>query len=79
MVTLGVLRTTLTGLTPKAMAVLKGKYPNIRLRLRPGLTGTLLTEIEHENLDAAIVIKPHLMPLGIRFRELAQEPMCHIP
>ncbi len=74
-VTLGVLRTTLTGLTPRAMAVLKGKYPNIGLRLRPGLTGTLLTEIERGNLDAAIVTKPHLMPPGIRFRELTQEPM----
>jgi DNA-binding transcriptional LysR family regulator len=74
-VTLGVLRTTLTGLTPKAMAVLKRKYPNIGLRLRPGLTGTLLTEIERGNLDAAIVTKPHLVPPGIQFRELTQEPM----
>lgn len=74
-VSLGVLRTTLTGLTPKAMAVLKAKYPNIGLRLRPGLTGTLLTEIERGNLDAAIITKPHLMPPGIQFRELVQEPM----
>lgn len=74
-VALGVLRTTLTGLTPKAMAVLKAKYPNIGLRLRPGLTGTLLTEIERGNLDAAIITKPHLMPPGIQFRELTHEPM----
>ena len=74
-VSLGVLRTTLTGLTPKAMAVLRAKYPNIGLRLRPGLTGTLLTEIERGNLDAAIVTKPHLIPPAIQFRELAQEPM----
>lgn len=74
-VTLGVLRTTLTGLTPQAMAVLKAKYPQIGLRLRPGLTGTLLTEIERGNLDAAIVTKPHMMPPGIRFRTLTQEPM----
>ncbi|MGJ8628703.1 MAG: LysR family transcriptional regulator [Sulfitobacter sp.] len=74
-VSLGVLRTTLTGLTPKAMAVLKSKYPNIGLRLRPGLTGTLLTEIERGNLDAAVVTKPHLIPPAIRFRELTQEPM----
>jgi DNA-binding transcriptional LysR family regulator len=74
-VSLGVLRTTLTGLTPRAMAVLKAKFPNIGLRIRPGLTGTLLPEIERGNLDAAIVTKPHLMPPGIRFRELANEPM----
>ena len=74
-VNLGVLRTTLTGLTPQAMSVLKAKYPDIGLRLRPALTGTLLTEIERGNLDAAIVTKPHLIPPGIQFRELTHEPM----
>ena len=74
-VTLGVLRTTLTGLAPRAMAALKDKYPEVGLRLRPGLTSTLLTEIERGNLDAAIVTKPHLMPPGIHFRELTFEPM----
>lgn len=74
-VTLGVLRTTLTGLTPQAMAVLKAKFPNIGLRLKPGLTGTLLPEIERGNLDAALVTKPHLMPRSIQFRALTHEPM----
>ncbi len=74
-VTLGALRTTLTGLTPRAMAVLKAKFPEVGLRIRPGLTSTLLTEIERGHLDAAIVTKPHLMPVGLKFRELTQEPM----
>ncbi len=74
-VTLGALRTTLTGLTPQAMAVLKAKFPNIGLHIRPGLTGTLLADVERGNLDAAIVTKPHLMPEGVQFRELTQEPM----
>ena len=74
-VTLGALRTTLTGLTPQAMAVLKAKFPEIGLRIRPGLTGSLLTEIERGHLDAAIVTKPHLMPVGLHFRELTHEPM----
>ncbi|MFA8442028.1 LysR family transcriptional regulator [Yoonia sp.] len=74
-ITLGTLRTTLTGLTPKAMSALKSKYPEIGLHIRPGLTGDLLTETERGKLDAAIVIKPNLMPIGLTFRELAQEPM----
>lgn len=74
-ITLGVLRTTLTGLVPKAMADLKSKYPDIGLHIRPGLTATLLAEIERGNLDAAITSKPHMMPAGVVFRELAQEPM----
>lgn len=74
-ITLGVLRTTLTGLVPRAMAALKAKYPEVGLHLRPGLTATLLAEVERGNLDAAITTKPHLMPAGVIFRALAVEPM----
>lgn len=74
-ISLGVLRTTLTGLTPQAMAALKAKYPDIGLHIRPGLTATLIADIERGTLDAAIVTKPHLMPEGVVFRELAHEPM----
>ena len=74
-VTLGVLRTTLTGLAPRAMAVLKSKFPNLGLHIRPSLTATLLAEIKRGHLDAAIISKPHQMPAGVVFRELAREPM----
>lgn len=74
-VKLGALGTTLTALTPQAMAALKSKFPRIGLHIRPGLTGTLLADIERGNLDAAIITKPHLMPAGVRFRELAEETM----
>lgn len=74
-VKLGTLGTTLTGLTPQAMAVLKSTYPQLGLHIRPGLTGALLADIERGGLDAAIVTKPHLMPMGIRFHALAAEPM----
>ncbi|WP_415919598.1 LysR family transcriptional regulator [Tateyamaria sp. SN6-1] len=72
---LGVLRTTLTGLVPQAMAVLKAKYPDLGIYIQPGLTATLLAEIERGNLDAAITTRPHLMPVGVVFHELAVEPM----
>ncbi|MFK7874836.1 MAG: LysR family transcriptional regulator [Paracoccaceae bacterium] len=74
-IALGVLRTTLTGLTPQAMAALKAKYPKIGLHIRPGLTGTLLAEVERGNLDAAIITKPQMIPVGLKFQELAREPM----
>lgn len=75
LISLGVIPTTLTGLTPRAMAALKAKFPQIGLHIRPGLTGTLLAEVERGNLDAALITKPHMMPVGVLFRELAQEPM----
>ncbi|WP_299651012.1 LysR family transcriptional regulator [uncultured Tateyamaria sp.] len=72
---LGTLSTTLTGLTPQAMAVFKAQFPGVGLHIRPGLTGGLLADIERGNLDAALITKPHLMPAGILFRALTDEPM----
>lgn len=72
---LGALGTTLTGLTPRAMAILKRRFPGIGLHIRPGLTGELLADIERGTLDAAIVTKPHLLPQRIRFQRLAEEPL----
>jgi DNA-binding transcriptional LysR family regulator len=74
-VRLGALRTTLTGLTPRAMAVLKARYPEIGLHIRPGLTSTLLADVERGHVDAAIITRPHLLPVGVSFRELAEEKM----
>lgn len=74
-VTLGAIPTTLTGLAPRAMAILKAKFPKTGLHIRPGLTRALLTDVERGALDAAIVTKPHLMPVGLDFFELAREPL----
>ncbi len=74
-VRLGAIATTLTGLTPQAMAVLKARYSQVGLHIRPGLTGDLLADVERGTLDAAIITKPHLMPVGITFRELTREKM----
>jgi len=74
-VTLGVLPTTLTGLTPQVMALLRKRFPNLRLHIRPELTSALLIDIERGRVDTAVLSKPHLMPLGIEFRELAIEPL----
>lgn len=73
--TLGVMRTTLTGLVPKAAASLQARFPDLGLHLRPGLTSALMTDIERGTLDAAVVSKPHLLPLGVVFRPLTDEPM----
>lgn len=72
---LGALGTTLTGLMPRALAVLKANCPNLRFHIRPGLTGDLLADLERGTLDAAVVTKPHLMPIGIQFRVLNEEQM----
>lgn len=61
-VRLGALGTTLTGLTPQAMAVLKAQFPKVRLHIRLGLTRDLLADIERGTLDAAIITNPISCP-----------------
>lgn len=73
--TLGAVPTTLTGLAPQGLAALKKKFPKIGLHIRPGLSQNLLAELERGALDAAIVVKPHLMPVGLEFRELSCEKL----
>lgn len=72
---LGALPTTLTGLTPQAMAIVKSQHPGVGLHIRPGLTSDLLADIDRGELDAAIVTKPHLIPDAVLFRHLTKEPM----
>ena len=74
-VSMGALRTTLTGLTPRALALLKTQFPELGWRIRPGLTGSLIADVERGALDVALVTKPLLMPVGLQFRPLADEPM----
>lgn len=71
----GALPTTLTGLTPQALALYKTKFPKIVLRISPGLTETLLNDLTRGKLDAALLTKPHLLPVDLEFRELADEPL----
>ena len=39
-VNLGVIPTTLTGLTPKAIGLVKSRYPNMKIHVKSGLTAT---------------------------------------
>jgi DNA-binding transcriptional LysR family regulator len=57
------------------MALIKVKFPDLGLHIRPGLTSTLLAEVARGGLDMAIVTKPHLMPDGLEFRPLVDEKM----
>ena len=74
-VELGAVPTTLIGLAPLSMSILRGKYPDLRVRIRPALTAALLSGIDRGNYDVAIVTKPVLMPPGMEFLEIADEPL----
>ncbi|WP_299736677.1 LysR family transcriptional regulator [uncultured Roseobacter sp.] len=74
-VKLGALPTTLTTLVPSAISMLVKTYPQVHVRLFPGLTNQLMSQLERGALDAALVTRPQLMPPGFEFREIAEEPL----
>ncbi|WP_299962598.1 LysR family transcriptional regulator [uncultured Roseobacter sp.] len=74
-VALGALPTTLTTMVPAAMSMLVATYPRVRLRLFPGLSNQLVSQLERGHLDAAIISRPDLLPAGLQFLEIAEEPL----
>ncbi|WP_299777369.1 LysR substrate-binding domain-containing protein [uncultured Roseobacter sp.] len=74
-VSLGALPTTLTTMVPSAISMLVDAYPEVRVRLFPGLTIQLVSQLERGALDAAIISRPQLVPAGLEFLEIAEEPL----
>lgn len=74
-IALGAVPTTLTGLSPRAMSILRRKYATLHLRIHPGLTAALLSDIDRGILDVALITKPVILPLGMTFQPIVEEPL----
>lgn len=72
---LGAVPTTLTGLVPQAIAKLKDAYPTLHVSVVPGLTTSLIQQVQHGTMDVALVSKPQFVPRDLIWYELAQEPL----
>lgn len=70
---LGVVPTTLTGLVPLTVSSLNDAYPNLHVRLQPGLTNDLIVQIERGRIDAAIISRPGHVPKGQIWHGVADE------
>ncbi len=70
---LGVVPTSVVGLAPKTISVLRKSYPNLRIKIFPNLTNTLMVELSRNTLDAAILSQTHLPPKDIVFEPFATE------
>lgn len=73
--TLGAVPTTLTGLVPLAISMLKDAYPQLHVGIVPGLTTELVRQVERGSLDAAIVTRPQAQARGHAWHEIATEPL----
>lgn len=74
-VMLGTVHTTLAGLVPMTISLLKSAYPDLHVAVQPGLTNELLHQVERSHLDAAVITKPKLIPRGLAWLEIAVEPL----
>ncbi len=74
-ISVGALPTTLTGLTPLTVNLLRKRFNDLHVRINPGLTLHLIAEIERGRLDAAIISRPESLPGSISAKLIAHEPM----
>lgn len=74
-IALGTLPTTLTGLVPLALRILRGQVSGLHVRVNPGLTTALLTQVTRGALDVALISRPAALPPDLVFREVAAEPL----
>ena len=77
-IALGAVPTTLTGLAPLAMRILRARHEDLHVRIHPALTGALLSRLERGTLDVALLSKPFLLPAGMAFLHVAEEPLSLI-
>lgn len=72
---LGAVPTTLTGLVPLAVSKLKRDYSALHVVVVPGLTTSLIQQVERGQLDLAIVSKPQFIPRNLVWYDLAEEAL----
>jgi len=72
---LGAVPTTLTGLVPLSISVLKNAFPKLHIHVVPGLTHDLLHNIERGSLDAAIISKSGPIQKTHQWHDIASEPL----
>lgn len=73
--TLGAVPTTLTGLVPFAVAMLKEEHPGLHVRVVPGLSTEIGSQVERGALDAGITTRLPVTPKGHEWRKFADEPL----
>ncbi|SHH02124.1 LysR family transcriptional regulator [Marivita hallyeonensis] len=74
-IVLGAVPTTLTGLAPLGMRILRAKYADLHVRIHPALTSALMSSLDRGTLDVALISKPVLLPPGMSYLRVAEEPL----
>ncbi|SLN73812.1 HTH-type transcriptional regulator CysL [Falsiruegeria litorea R37] len=75
---LGVVQSTMRELVPRVLKQLVATYPQLHVRIVPGLSEELIEQVERRGLDAAILAIPGSPDPGFDWRPFAVEPLVLI-
>ena len=75
---LGVVPSVITGIMPRALTILRARYPAVHIELLMGLSKDLVERVERGGLDAAIVSQFKKARAGLKWSPFAEEPLVLI-
>ena len=73
--TLGAVPSTIRGLIPMAVKRLVNSYPNLHIKVVPGISSKLLDQVESGNLDAAVISEPIRVPTNFNWNPIIKEEL----
>lgn len=73
--TIGAVSTAMAALVPAALVGFERDHPGASVRLREGLTPSLLRGVATGRVDVAVVPKPDDVPAGVRVSPLLDDPL----
>lgn len=75
---LGAVRSTLSGLMPRALIAFNRQFPGIKVSVIGGLPSDLIAGVESGHLDGAVVSEPQYRPPHLQWIPLMNEPLTVI-
>ena len=73
--TLGAVPSTIRELIPRSIKRLMKNYPDLYIRVLPGLAGDLFDQVSIGSIDAALISKPESIDNALNWRSIVQEEL----
>lgn len=75
---IGSVRTSAIGLLPRAISRVAANHPQLKIKLRVGLSETLVQDVAAGRLDAAVIAENIVSTRDLRWQPFIREPLCVI-
>ncbi len=75
---IGSVRTSAIGLLPQAISLMVANHPPLKIKLRVGLSESLVQDVAAGRLDAAMIAENIVSTRDLRWQPFIREPLCLI-